>query len=51
MNKKTVKQEKKENTPEPWYSKRAHQTTFVYYIKSFTISSQSKNEIIKYYYA
>ena len=39
------------NTPEPWYSKQARQTPFVYYIKSFTISSQSKNEIIKYYYA
>ena len=39
------------STPEPWYSKQARQTPFVYYIKSFTISSQIKNEIIKYYYA
>ena len=30
-------------TPEPRYSKRARQTPFVYYIKSFTISRHSKN--------
>ena len=29
------------NTPETRYSKRARQTPFVYYIKSFTISMQS----------
>ena len=30
------------NTPEPRYSKRARQTPFVYYIKSFIISRHSK---------
>ena len=32
------------STPEPRYSKRAHQTPFVYYIKSFTISRYSKKQ-------
>ena len=36
------------NTPEPRYSKRARQTPFVYYIKSFTISRHSKKW--KFYY-
>ena len=30
------------STPEPRYSKRARQTPFVYYIKSFTISRHNK---------
>ena len=36
------------NTPEPRYSKRARQTPFVYYIKSFTISRHSKKWKIYY---